>query len=86
MNETITVAAAIVLVLWACWCGFSRSVNDGIVGKAIYFWIAVSSLAIVLGVAELRTYQTLIVAFAMLGVRHYWLRYVKKQLFKKAAA
>jgi hypothetical protein len=80
MNEAITVAAALVLIAWACWCGFSRSVNDGIGGKLIYAWIAVGSIPIATHTAELRTYQTLIVAFAMLGIRHYWLRYLKKRV------
>ncbi|RQQ37079.1 hypothetical protein [Burkholderia stagnalis] len=75
--NAINVVAAFVLMAWACWCGFSRSVNDGIVGKLIYAFIAVASLAIVVGEANLRTHQILVVCFAGLGVRHYWLRSLK---------
>ncbi|KVM76498.1 hypothetical protein WT15_23825 [Burkholderia stagnalis] len=83
---TINVIAAFVLMVWACWCGFSRSVNDGIVGKCIYAFIAVASLAIVVGEAELQTYRILVVCFAALGVRHYYLRYLKKRVFKRATS
>lgn len=86
MLNTINVAAAVVLVVWACWCGFSRSVNDGIVGKLIYFSISVASFGLIRDPMNMRGHTILIVAFAMLGIRHYWLRYVKKQILKKVHA
>lgn len=82
--NTLTVIAAFVLIVWSCWCGFSRSVNDGIVGKLLYAAIAVLSLAIVVHSETLRTYQALVVCFAALGVRHYYLRYLRKLIFKRA--
>ncbi|HDR9259611.1 TPA: hypothetical protein QDB21_005633 [Burkholderia vietnamiensis] len=78
--NTINVIAAFVLFVWACWCVFSRSVNDGIVGKCVYVFIAMSALAIALGADDMRTYQGLVFDFAALGVRHYWLRYLKWKL------
>jgi TRAP-type C4-dicarboxylate transport system permease small subunit len=84
MMNTINVIAAFVLIVWACWCGFSRSVNDGIVGKAVYASIAILSLAIIVRESTLWTYQALVVCFALLGIRHYYLRYLRKHVFKRA--
>ncbi|WP_296652845.1 hypothetical protein [Paraburkholderia sp.] len=54
--------------------------NDGIVGKLVYAAIAVLSLAIVVHSATMWTYQALVVCFAALGVRHYYLRTLKKRV------
>ncbi len=81
--SAINVMAAVVLIVWACWCGLSRSVNDGIVGKPIYAAIALLSLAVVVNSATLWTYQALVVCFAALGVRHYYLRCLRKYIFKR---
>lgn len=84
--DAIAERAAFVLMVWACWCGFSRSVSDGIVGKLVYASIAMLSLAIIVRCANLWTYQALAVCFAALGIRHCYLqcyRYVREHLFKK---
>lgn len=86
MIHTINQCVALVLIVWACWCGFSRSVNDGVIGKAVYACIALDSLAVLCNTESLRAYQIMAGAFAMLGVRHYYLRYVRKHVFKGAKA
>jgi hypothetical protein len=86
MLNTIIVASAVVLVVWACWCGFSRSVNDGIVGKAVYAAVAVASLVMVTKPTSQEAHVVLIVAFALLGIRHYWLRYLKQRVTEWVAS
>jgi hypothetical protein len=85
MLNPIIVSSAAVLVLWACWCGFSRSVNDGIVGKGIYAAVAVAAMVMTTKPTNQEAHAVLIVAFALLGIRHYWLRYLKQRVTEWAA-
>lgn len=82
MIAIINVCAASVLIVWATWCGLSRSVNDGIFGKLIYAAIAMASLSIITGQSTPHSYSILNACFALLGIRHYVLRRFKGE-FKR---
>lgn len=77
-TAAINVCAASILIVWAVWCGMSRSVNDGVIGKAIYAVIAMSSFSVLKQPSDNQAaFTVLLVMFALLGVRHYVLRKFK---------
>jgi hypothetical protein len=56
----------------------SRSVNDGVIGKAIYAVIAMASFSVAKQPVENQAaFTSLLVTFALLGVRHIVLRKYK---------
>lgn len=71
----IYTAAAIVLFAWAVWCIFGRTVEDGLIGRAIYAAIGLDAFAIIAGNDIQQAHHVLLtVCFAALAVRHFMLR------------
>lgn len=69
------------LIVWATWCGMSRSVNDGVIGKAIYAVIAMASFSIAKQPMDNQAaFTILLVMFAFLGIRHIVLRKLKGRI------
>lgn len=77
MINAINVTAACVLIVWSIWCAMSQNVNDRVIGKAIYFVIAMSSFSIIRVPMNESALSMLLVCFALLGIRHYFLRTFK---------
>lgn len=83
---TTMLPAYLVIFLWAVWCVFSVKVRDGIVGKLFYSAVAIAALAAVVGnqwAVHDRSDFVLISCFALMGIRHFVLKYLKDRKAKQ---
>lgn len=72
---TLPLVSIYVISVWAFWCLLSRRVSDGIIGKVLYMLLVLAALGLLSHPGE--TSQTALNAtFAMIGVRHFWMKTV----------
>lgn len=79
MMQVIYQAVYAAIFLWAVWCICSRKVNDGVIGRVCYSAIALAAFAAFFAKQPItieRSNQLLLIAFALTGVRHFFMKWV----------
>lgn len=73
------VIASGIIFFWALWSIFCRQVNDGVVGKVIYAFAALSAFSVLIGhnnTGDIDPDKAMTFALALLALRQLSMRYV----------
>ncbi len=49
INLNLSLASAVVIFCWSCWCIFSPAIPDGVIGRFLLSVTAISAFAVIVG-------------------------------------
>lgn len=70
---TLNLIVVAVIVIHGFWCLLSKRVSDGVVGKVLYLLLILAALGVLSNPGQ-GAETALNATFALIGVRHFWMK------------
>lgn len=70
---TLNMVVVSIIVLHGFWCLLSRRVSDGILGKILYCLLILAAFGVLSNPGQ-HAETSLNATFALIGVRHFWMK------------